>query len=69
MDAGRARARERERELTLHKVMTVPTLMYGNDIWTLVRKDVSQIHASEMKFARAVKGCCLRNRFRNVGIR
>ena len=43
--------------------------MYGCETWTLPKKDISKIQASEMKFKRAVKGCSLRDHLRNDDIR
>lgn len=41
--------------------MTVPSLKYGYETWTLLRTDISKVHASEMRFLRDVKSCSLRD--------
>jgi hypothetical protein len=49
--------------------MAVPVLMYGSEVWTIKKKDISRIQSAEMKFLRSVKGCTRMDHIRNEEIR
>jgi galactokinase/mevalonate kinase-like predicted kinase len=51
------------------KFMTVPTLLYGSEAWTMKRADFKKIQMSEMKFLRAVGGYNLLDKKRSEEIR
>ncbi|KAJ4447240.1 hypothetical protein ANN_09244 [Periplaneta americana] len=59
----------KETKLKFYKVMAVPTLAYGNETWTLTKKQQSKIQTTEMKFLRNVKGCTKRDLITNENIR
>jgi hypothetical protein len=41
--------------------MTVPTLSYGSEIWTITKKLEANIETADMKFLRSVAGCTRNN--------
>jgi hypothetical protein len=43
--------------LKFYKIMAIPVLLYGCEIWTLKKRDWNRIQAAEIKFFRTVKGC------------
>jgi hypothetical protein len=44
-------------------------LLYGLEEWVRGKKEINKIHASEMRFLRAVKGCRKEDRIGNESIR
>jgi hypothetical protein len=56
-------------QLKFYKPMAVPVLMYGSEVWTIKKKDISRIQSAEMKFLRPVKGCTRMDHIRNEEIR
>ena len=53
----------------LHQAILLPTLMYGSESWTWLKKDESGINAVEMRSLRRMCGRTLRDRVRNADIR
>jgi hypothetical protein len=49
--------------------MAVPVLMYGSEVWTIKKKDISRIQSAEMIFLRSVKGCTRMYHISNEEIR
>jgi hypothetical protein len=49
--------------------MTIPTLLYGSECWTLTRRQKSRLEAAEMRFLRSVAGYRLIYHRRNEDIR
>jgi hypothetical protein len=49
--------------------MAIPAALHGSEAWTLTARDTGRIHAAEMRFLRAVKGCARHDRLRNEDIR
>jgi hypothetical protein len=37
--------------------MAVPTLLYGSECWTMIKRNTQKLQAAEMRFLRSVKGC------------
>jgi hypothetical protein len=56
-------------QLIFYKVMAIPAVLHGSEAWTLTARDTSRIHAAEMRFLRAVKGCARHDRLQNEDIR
>ena len=52
-----------------YKVMSVPTITYGSEVWTMNKKDKTRIQSAEMRFLRSVGGYRREDRKRNVDIR
>jgi hypothetical protein len=59
----------KETNLKFYKIMAVPVLLYGSEIWTPRKRDWSRIQAAEMKYLRTVKGCTRLDQIRNKYIR
>lgn len=59
----------RDTKLKFYKVMAIPVISYGSEMWTATKKQESKIQASEMKFLRGVKGCTKLDHIRNEEIR
>ena len=53
----------------IHQAVLLPTLMYGSESWTWLKKDESGINAVEMRSLRRMCGRTLRDRVRNTEIR
>jgi hypothetical protein len=49
--------------------MAVPTLLYGSECWTMIKKDMQKIQAAEMRFLRSVKGRTRLDKIKNKDIR
>jgi hypothetical protein len=49
--------------------MAVPTLLYGDECWTMRKRDMQKLQAVEMRFLRSVKGCTRLDKIRNEDIR
>jgi hypothetical protein len=49
--------------------VTVPTLTYGSEIWTITRKQEAKIETAEMKFLRSTAGHARKGQIRNTKIR
>ncbi|KAJ4445668.1 hypothetical protein ANN_12352 [Periplaneta americana] len=56
-------------QLKFYKVMSVPTLTYGSENWTLNKSDRRKIEAAEMRFFRSVAGFTLLDHKRSEDIR
>lgn len=48
---------QEEVQIKFYKVMAIPMLLYGNETWTMNKKDATKIQSAEVKFLRSVKGC------------
>lgn len=59
----------RDTLIKFYKVMSIPTCLYGSEVWTMTNKDISRLQAAEMRFLRAVAGYSLLDRQRNTQIR
>lgn len=46
-------------KLKVWNTLAVPTLIYGSEIWTLRKEDVTKLTTSEMKFLRKTAGYTL----------
>jgi hypothetical protein len=55
----------KETNLKFYKVMAIPVLLHGCEIWTLKKTDCNRIQAAEMKYLRTVKGCTKIDQLRN----
>ena len=53
----------------MHQAILLPTLMYGSESWTWLKKDECGINAVEMRSLRRMCGRTLRDRVRNTEIR
>jgi hypothetical protein len=49
--------------------MAVPTLLYGNECWTMRKRDTQKIQGTEMRFLRSVKGSTRLDKIRNKDMR
>ena len=47
--------------IKFHNAMTVPALMYANESWIIIEKDINKAQAAEMRFLRMVKHCMRRD--------
>ena len=47
----------RDKKLKFYKVMAIPLISSGSELWTLNKNQKSKIQASEMKFLSGIKGC------------
>ncbi|KAJ4434368.1 hypothetical protein ANN_22927 [Periplaneta americana] len=54
--------------IKIYNTLALPTLLYGSEIWTLKKKDMNRIKATEMKFFRRTAGYTLLDRKRNEEI-
>ena len=54
---------------TVHQAIVVPTIMYGSETWTWLKKDESGINAVEMRSLRRMCGKRIIDRVRNKQIR
>jgi hypothetical protein len=59
----------KEMQVKFYKVMAVPTLLYGNEVWITNQKQQNLITLAEMKFLRSVRGCSRIDGFQNVDIK
>ena len=55
--------------LKFYKVMSIPTITYGSETWTVNNKNKKRIQSAEMRFLRSVAGYRLTDRKRNIEIR
>ncbi|PSN54630.1 hypothetical protein C0J52_10839 [Blattella germanica] len=55
--------------LKFYKVMAIPILLYGSEIWTLTSNQLRRIEAAEMKLLRPLAGYTLYDHKRNADIR
>ena len=55
--------------LKFYKVMSIPTITYGSETWTINNKNKKRIQSAEMRFLRSVAGYRLTDRKRNIEIR
>ena len=55
--------------LKFYKVMTLSTLLYDSENWTLTKGQASRIEAAEMRFLMHVAGYTLHDHRRNTDIR
>lgn len=53
----------------LYRSYYIPILIYASETWTMKKRDISRIQASEMKFLRSRIGVTRRDRMRNEKIR
>ena len=59
----------RDTKVKLYKVMTVPVLSYGCELWASAKIQDSKIQASEMVFLRSAKKCTKLDRIKYKAIR
>ena len=59
----------KETMLKFYKVMSLPTITYGSETWTINKNIKKKIQSSEMRFIRSVTGYRLADRKRNTEIR
>ena len=59
----------KETMLKFYKVMSLPTITYGSETWTINKNIKKKIQSSEMSFIRSVAGYRLADRKRNTEIR
>jgi hypothetical protein len=46
----------KETLLRFYKIMSIPTLLYGSECWTLTKRQKSRQEAAEMRFLRSAAG-------------
>lgn len=63
------RKARKETMLKFYKVLAIPTLVYGSEVWVIGKKEEQSITTAEMRFLRSVKGCTRRDMFSNADIR
>ena len=51
------RKTRKETQLKFYRIMTVLTLLYGSQTWTLGTQDLNRIKATEMCCLRFIKSC------------
>jgi hypothetical protein len=54
--------------LKLYKILALPTLLYGSEIWTIKQCDKNRLRTAEMKYLRRTKRYTLLNHKRNEEI-
>ena len=47
-------------QIKFYKVVARPALLYGNETWVTMTRDMTGLEAAEMRFLRSVKGCTRR---------
>jgi hypothetical protein len=45
--------------LIVHSISAVPSLLYGCEIWTLIKRAIRRLKTAEMKFVRPTAGYSL----------
>jgi hypothetical protein len=55
--------------MKFYKVIARPTLLYGSETRTTVKRDVNRLEAAEMRFLRSVKGYTRLDKIRSEVIR
>jgi hypothetical protein len=58
-----------ETQIKFYKVMAVPTILYGSEVWVTKERQLSRVQAAEMRYLRSVKGCTREDHIRNEDIR
>jgi hypothetical protein len=56
-------------QMKFYKVMALPVLLYGSEAWTIKRKNMRKIQATEMRYLRSVKGYTNLGLIKNEDIR
>ncbi|TWW56724.1 hypothetical protein D4764_08G0007110 [Takifugu flavidus] len=59
----------RKAKLSIYRLIFVPTLTYGHELWVMTERTRSRVQAAEMSFLRRVAGLSLRDRVRSSAIR
>lgn len=64
----KAKLVQKSTRIKIYNTLALPSLLYGSEIWTLKKKDMNRIKATEMKFFRRTAGYTLLDRKRNEEI-
>ncbi|TWW61054.1 hypothetical protein D4764_05G0011440 [Takifugu flavidus] len=59
----------RKAKLSIYRLIFVPTLTYGHELWVMTKRTRSRVRAAEMTFLHRVAGLSLRDRVRSSAIR
>ena len=55
--------------MKMYELMTVPTLLYGSEIWVPIQNDLNKIELAEIKVLGIVKGSTVLHKINNEEIR
>ena len=59
----------REAKVTVFEAVTIPTLMYGCEVWVLTEREKSRLQATEMRMLRKIAGVSRLDHVRNETVR
>ena len=55
--------------MKFYKVVARPLLLYGNETWVTMKRDMTRLEAAEICFLRSVTGCTRLDKIRSEVIR
>uniref|UniRef100_A0A0N4Y8C1 Reverse transcriptase domain-containing protein n=1 Tax=Nippostrongylus brasiliensis TaxID=27835 RepID=A0A0N4Y8C1_NIPBR len=56
-------------KMRIYRVLVLPILLYGSEVWTLLQRDELRLETFQMKCLRRILGVTLRDRLRNEFVR
>ena len=56
-------------KMRVYNAMVIPTMLYGSETWTVMKRHESRLGATEMAYMRRVVGVTRIDRVRNVDVR
>ena len=56
-------------KMRVYNAMVIPTMLYGSETWTMMKRHKSRLRATEMAYLRRVVGVTRIDRVRNTDVR